>query len=67
MLERPVKLLNSKANFDRFSTANLPRLVVARIDSSSKEEGIALNLRRCLRDLMSTKNKGATSQEVPKS
>jgi len=43
VLERPIELSNSKANFDRFFAANPPRLVVARIDSSSEEEEMALN------------------------
>ena len=67
MPERPVELLDTKADFDRFSAANLPRLVVAWIDSSLEEEEMALNQMRSLRDLMSARNKAATSQEVPKS
>ena len=67
MPKRPVELSDFEANFNRFSVANLPRLVVAWIDSSSKEEGVALNQRRSLKDLMSARNKGATSQEVLKS
>ena len=64
--ERPVELSDTKADFDRFSTANLPRLVVAWIDSSLEEEEMALNQMRSLRDLMFARNKAATSQEVPK-
>ena len=63
--ERPVELSDFEANFNRFSVANLPRLVVAQIDFSSEEEEMTLNQRKSLRDLMSTRNKGATSQETP--
>ena len=63
----PIVLLESEADIDSLSVANTPRLVVARIDSDSEEEEMALNQRRSLRDLMASRNKGATSQEVPKS
>ena len=43
VLEKPIKLFDSKADFDRFSMANPPRLVVAWIDSSSEEEEMTLN------------------------
>ena len=67
MPKNPIELSDTEADFDRFSTANLPRLVVAQIDFSSEEEEMTLNQRRSLRDLMSARNKGATSQEIPKS
>lgn len=60
-------LSESEADIDRLSAANTLGLVVAQIDSDFEEEEMALNQRRSLRDLMASRNKGATSQEVPKS
>ena len=42
--ERPIELSDSEADFDRFSATHSPRLIVARIDTSSedKEEGMDL-------------------------
>jgi len=59
-----------KEEADRYSGVHHPTLVVARVDSTSEEEEdeMALNRgNRSLRDLMATRNKGTTSQEVPKS
>ena len=65
--ERPVELSNSEAEFDRFSAAYSPRLVVARIDTSSEEEEeMALNPRRSLKNLVVGRNKGLSSKEAPK-
>ena len=64
---RPIILSESEANIDRLSTANTPSLVVAQINFESEEEEMILNQRRSLRDLMASRNKGVTSQEVPKS
>ena len=36
--ERLIELLNSGAILDRFSAAHSPRLIVARVDTSSEEE-----------------------------
>ena len=63
----PIVLSESEADIDRLSAANTPGLVVAQIDFESEKEEMALNQRRSLRDLMSSMNKGSTSQEVPKS
>ena len=55
---------------DRHSGVYFPALVVARPDSTSKEEEDTMTLNwgnRSLRDLMAARNKGTTSQEVPKS
>ena len=60
-------LLESEAEIDRLLAANTSGLVVAQIDSDFEEEEMALNQRRSLQDLMASRNKGATSQEVPKS
>ena len=48
-LERPVELSDSEAEFDRFSAAHSPRLLVARVGTSSEEEvGMTLNPMRDL-------------------
>ena len=66
---RLVEVSDSEVGLDRFSAANFPRLVVARIDTSEEEEeeDTALNQRRSLRDLMAERNKGLSSKEAPKS
>ena len=65
-LERPVELSDSKADLDRFSAAQSPQLVVARVDTSSEEEEeMALNSRRGLRDQV-TGRKGRPSKDVLK-
>ena len=65
--ERPVELSNSEAEFDRFSAAHSPRLVVARIDTSSEEEEeMALNPRKGLKNLVAGRNKGLSSKEAAK-
>ena len=70
--ERPVEVSDSKTGLDRFSAADFPRLVVARIDTRSEEEEeeeeeMTLNQRESLRDLMAERNKGSSSKEAPKS
>ena len=61
-----MELSDSKANLDRFSTAQSPQLIITRVDTSSKEEEeMALNLRRGLRDLVAGR-KGGPSKDVPK-
>ena len=66
MIERPIELSNSEADFDRFSTAQSPKLVVARVDISSEEEvEMALNPRRGLRDLVA-RRKGGSSKDAKK-
>lgn len=63
--ERPAKLSDSKAEFDRLFVAHSPRLIVAQVDTSSKEEkSMALNLRRGLKDLVAGR-KGASSKDAP--
>ena len=55
---------------DRHSGVHTPILVIARLDNTSKEEEDEMALNRGnknLRDLMAARNKGSTSQEVPKS
>ena len=65
-----VNISDAKEEADRHSGVHVPILVVTRLDSTSEEEKdeMALNRgNRSLRDLMATRNKGTTSQEVPKS
>ena len=65
-----VNISDAEEEADRYSGVHYPTLVVARVGSTSKEEEdeMALNRgNRSLRDLMATRNKGTTSQEVPKS
>ena len=67
MLERPMELSDSEAEFDRLFAAHSPRLVVSRVDTSSEEEEeMALNLRRGLKDLVVGRNKGLSSKEASK-
>ena len=67
MPERPVELSDSEANLDRFSAAHSPGLIVARVDTSSKEEeGMNLKQRSNLKGLLANRNKGSTSKEVLK-
>ena len=43
-------------------------MVARTVNNSEKEkEEMALNLRKCLKDLMAGMNKGSSSKEVPKS
>ena len=65
-----VNISNAEEEVDRHSGVHHPALVVAHVDSTSKEEEdkMALNRgNRSLRDLMAARNKGTTSQEIPKS
>ena len=65
-----VNISDAEGEADRHSDVHLPTLVVAHLDSTSeeKEDEMALNRgNRSLRDLMVARNKGTTSQEVPKS
>ena len=64
----PVELSNFEHESDRFSIAHPPRLVVTRVDSSSEieEEGMDLKPRSSLKGLLSNRNRGSTSKEVPK-
>ena len=66
--EKLVELSDSEHEFDRFSIAHSPRLIVARVDISSevKEEGMDLKPRTGLKGLLANRNKGLTSKEVPK-
>ena len=69
---RPVELLDSGSDLDRFLVAHSPGLIVAQIDTSQEieEEGMDLKPRSGLRGLMSNRNKRqsskyATKKQVP--
>ena len=57
-----------EGELDKSSAAHSLGLVIARVDTTfEKKEGMALNLRKGLRDLMAGRNKGSSSKDVPKS
>ena len=63
--ERHVELSDSEVEFDRLFVAYSPRLEVARVDTSFKEEEeMALNPRRAFRDLVAGR-KGPSSKDAP--
>ena len=65
---RLVEVLDSEGELDRSSATHSPELVIARVDTTSEEEeGIVLNPRKGLRDLMAERNKGFSSKDIPKS
>ena len=65
--EKPVKLSDSETESNRLSSARLPKLVIARIDSSSEEmEGSDQKKRSSLKGLIANRNEGGTSKDVPK-
>lgn len=63
-----VELSDSETESDRFSSAHLPKLIVTRVNTSSKEEEEQMDLRKRpdLRGLMANRKKGTTSKEAPK-
>ena len=68
MSARPVELSDSDLDFDRASVAPDLGLVIAQIDTSQEleEEIIDLKQRSGLRSLLSNRNKGQSSKDVPK-
>ena len=64
VLTRPIELLDSDADLDRFSLAHSPRLIVARINTSQEieEEGMDLKQRSDLKGLMANRNKRQISR-----
>ena len=65
-----INISNIDEEAHRHSGVHFPTLVVARLDSTSEEKKDEMALipgNRSLRDLMATRNKGTTSQEVPES
>ena len=69
MPKEPVELSNSEADLDRFSATHSPRLIVAWVDPSSKEEEEDMDLKKgiSLRGLLANRNKESSSKEAPKS
>ena len=66
-MERPVELSDSETESDRFSAVHHPRSIVTQPDTSSEEEeGTNLKQRPGLKGLMTNRNKGSTSKDVPK-
>ena len=68
MSARPVELSDSNSDLDRASTTPDLGLVIAQIDTSQEveEEGIDLKQRSGLKGLLSNRNKGQSSKDVPK-
>ena len=63
-----MEISNSEGLLDRSFTVHPPKLIVARVDSSSEEEEeMALNSRKGLKDLFMVRNKRSSSKEAPKS
>ena len=68
MQEELVEISDSECELDRASAARSPKLIVTHVDPSFEEdEEMDLNPRRGLKDLLTGRNKGAMSKEVPKS
>ena len=65
-----VHISDAEKETNRHLGVQAPILVIAHLDNTSEEEKDEMTLNRGnknLRDLMATRNKGSTSQEVPKS
>ena len=63
-----MEISDSKGELDRYSIVHSPKLIVARVDSSSEEEEeMALNQRKGLKELLVGKNKGSSSKDAPRS
>ena len=65
-----VHISNAEDDPDRYLSVHAPILVIAHPDGTSEEEVDEMALSRgnkSLRDLIAARNKGSTSQEVPKS
>ena len=65
---RVVELSDSDIDLDHASAAPDPGLVIAQVDTSqeTEEEGMDLKPRTSLRGLLSNRNKGQSSKDVPK-
>ena len=65
--EQVVEVLDSKDELDRVSSVCPYSLVIARLDDNleDKEEEMALNQRKGLRDLLAGMKKGSESKDVP--
>ena len=67
MPTRPVELLDSSSDLDRFSAAHTPSLVIAQIDTSQEveKEDMYLKPRSGLRGLLSNRNKEQVPAKLP--
>ena len=61
-----MELSDSETELDRLLVAHPPKLIVARADSSSEEEGMDLKQRTGLKGLLANRNKGSVLKEAPK-
>ena len=61
VLGKPLELSDFEAGFDRFSASKSPRLIVARVESNSKEEEEDMDLKKgsSLKGLLANSNKGS--------
>ena len=63
-----MEILDSEGALDRSFTVHSPKLRVARVDNSSKEEEeMALNPRKGLKELLTGRNKGLLFKDALKS
>ena len=64
-----IHISDPEDEFDKTSSVHTLGFVVAKIDDSSEveEEEMALNPRKCLKDLLARRNKGSSSKETLKS
>ena len=63
-----IHISDPEDKFDRISSVRTPSLIFAKIDDSfeKKEEKMALNPRKGLKDLLAGRNKGSSSKEASK-
>ena len=63
-----MEISNSEGELDKSSIVHSSKLIVACVDSSSKEkEEMALNPRKGLKELLTGRNKGSSSKDAPRS
>ena len=65
----PIEISDTEGELDRTLGIRTPGLIFAKIDNSfeEEEEGMSLNPRKGLKDLLARRNKGSSSKEAPKS
>ena len=65
----PIEISDIEGELDRTLGIRTPGLIFAKIDNNFKEEeeGMSLNPRKGLKDLLVGRNKGSSSKEAPKS
>jgi len=64
---RPIELSDSDADLDQFFAAHSPRLIVAQINTNQEieEKDMDLKQRSGLKGLVTNRNKGQTSRDIP--